>query len=162
MQYIYKLLRMFLVSSHSRVHLIVNLVLLSSACRKRAVLNIRLCSMGWAFLPMVQLCRRRLWNGSHPLRWCTCVVGSWRVMLTWPCCLKMVAITDVTSKALTSKCLRLKCSDESNASSRKRFLCLHTDVPLVLQKKDVIKVRIFLAKNQCLKWISFCFRSLFG
>ena len=95
-------------------------------------------------------------------------------MLTWPCCLKMVAITDVTSKALTSKCLRLKCSDESNVSNRKRFLCLHTDVPLVLQKA-VIKVRIFFAKNQghpktdcflirqkCLKWISLCFRSLFG
>ena len=45
------MLRMFLVSSHCRVHLIVNLALLSSACRKRAVLNIRLCSMGWAFLP---------------------------------------------------------------------------------------------------------------
>ena len=170
----HKLLRMFLVSSHCRVHLIVNLALLSSACRKRAVLNIRLCSMGWAFLPMVQLCRRRLWNGSHPLRWCTCVVGNWRVMLTWPCCLKMVAITDVTSKALTSKCLRLKCCGESNVSNRKRFLCLHTDVPLVLQKA-VIKVRIFLAKNQghpttdcflirqkCLKWIPLCFRSLFG
>ena len=132
---VHKLLRMFLVSSHCRVHLILNLALLSSACRKRAVLNIRLCSMGWAFLPMVQLCRRRLWNGSHPLRWCTCVVGSWRVMLTWPCCLKMVAITDVTSKAPTSKCLRLKCCDESNVSNRKRFLCLHTDVPLVLQKR---------------------------
>ena len=143
----HKLLRMFLVSSHCRVHLIVNLALLSSACRKRAVLNIRLCSMGWAFLPMVQLCRRRLWNGSHPLRWCTCVVGNWRVMLTWPCCLRMVAITDVTSKALTSKCLRLKCSGESNVSNRKRF-CACILMYLLFCKKDVIKVRIFLAKNQ--------------
>ena len=68
-------------------------------------------------------------------------------MLTWPCCLKMVAITDVTSKALTSKCLRLKCSDESNASNRKRFLCLHTDVPLVLQKKKMLsKCEFFLLK----------------
>ena len=133
---VHKMLRMFLyLRINCHVHLIVNLALLSSACRKRAVLNIRLCSMGWAFLPMVQLCRRRLWNGSHPLRWCTCVVGNWRVMLTWPCCLKMVAITDVTSKALTSKCLRLKFSDESNVSNRNRFLCLHTDVPLVLQKR---------------------------
>ena len=57
-------------------------------------------------------------------------------MLTWPCCLRMVAITDVTSKALTSKCLRLKCSDESNVSNRKRLLCLYTDVPgHALQKR---------------------------
>ena len=132
---VHKMLRIFLyLRINCRVHLIVNLALLSSACRKRAVLNIRLCSMGWAFLPMVQLCRRRLWNGSHPLRWCTCVVGNWRVMLTWPCCLKMVAITDVTSKVSTSKC-RYFFFIESNVSNRTRFSCLHSDVPLVLQKR---------------------------
>ena len=69
------------------------------------------------------------------------------MMLTWPCCLKMVAITDVTSKALTSKCLRLKCSGESNVSNRKRF-CACILMYLLFCKKDVIKVRIFLAKNQ--------------
>ena len=54
----------------------------------------------------VQLCRRRLWNGSHPLRKCTYVMGCWWVMLTWLCCLKEVAITDVISKVLTSRFCR--------------------------------------------------------
>ena len=58
---------------------------------------------GVNFPPMVQLCRRRRWNGSHPLRKCMCVMECWRETLTWPCCFKEVTITDVTSELLTSK-----------------------------------------------------------
>ena len=172
---VHKWLRMSLVSSlvsHCSVHL-MNISPLSSACRKRAVLNIRLTSVGWAFLPMVQLCRRRLWNGSHPLRWCTCVVGNWRVMLTWPCCLKMVAISDVTSKVSTSKC-RYFFFIESNVSNRTRFSCLHSDVPLVLQKRcyqsknfscfksEAPNDRWLVVRQKCLKKFSSCFWNLFG
>ena len=172
---VHKWLRMSLVSSlvsHCSVHL-MNISPLSSACRKRAVLNIRLTSVGWAFLPMVQLCRRRLWNGSHPLRWCTCVVGNWRVMLTWPCCLKMVAISDVTSKVSTSKC-RYFFFIASNVSNRTRFSCLLSDVPLVLQKRCYQSKNFscfkseapndgwFVIRQKCLKKFSSCFRNLFG
>ena len=158
---VHKWLRMSLVSSlvsHCSVHL-MNISPLSSACRKRAVLNIRLTSVGWAFLPMVQLCRRRLWNGSHPLRWCTCVVGNWRVMLTWPCCLKMVAITDVTSKVSTSKC-RYFFFIESNVSNRTRFSCLHSDVPLVLQKRCYQSTNFSCFKSGFLHALETCFVNL--
>ena len=81
------------------------LILFLSEWRKTAttVLSTKFDLMVWTFLPMVQLCRRKPWNGSHPLRKCMCVMKCWKVMLTCPCHLREVAITVVTSEQLTSK-----------------------------------------------------------